>query len=184
MRRNPARLTPTKAPSPATGPPSHSRNPSRAESLLHITATISDTSPTQEGGLNLSSDATTDASHTAQSNARRLDELRKQMEQTLVNQQAQQQNQSAKISKPGTDASRSSHHMQVPSPGSAPRTAINSKPHSPFDVSASRTGSNGSATTVKGANLTSRTPDLHVPKTPSYPFPQMPQVPSICPLRR
>lgn len=172
MRRNPARLTPTKAPSPTTGPPAHSRNPSRAESLLHITATISDTSPTQDGLLDHSSDAAADASHTAQSNARRLEELRRQMEQTLVNQQAQHQNHSAKMSKPATDASR--HLIQVPSPGSAPRTAINSKPHSPFDVSVSHTGSNGSATTVKGANLTSKTPDLHVPKTPSYPFPQMP----------
>ncbi|GAM39345.1 histidine kinase [Talaromyces pinophilus] len=174
MRRNPARLTPTKAPSPTTGPPSHSRNSSRAESLLHITATISDTSPTQDGGLNNSSDAATDASHTTQSNARRLEELKKQMEQTLVNQQAQHQSYSVKPPKPGTDATRSPHHIQVSSPGSAPRTTVDSKPHSPFDVSSSHTGSSGSATTVKGASLSSRTPDLHVPKTPSYPFPPMP----------
>ncbi|KAL3710526.1 hypothetical protein TMatcc_004321 [Talaromyces marneffei ATCC 18224] len=174
MRRNPARLTPTKAPSPASGPPSHSRNPSRAESLLHITASISDASPKQDGSLEHSSDATTDVSHTAQSNARRLEELRKQMEKTLVNQQAQHHHHSVKSSKAGTDRSRSPQHMQLPSPGSAPRTAINSKPHSPFDVSISHIGSNGSATTVKGANLASRTPDLHIPKTPSYPFPQMP----------
>ncbi|EED19859.1 sensor histidine kinase/response regulator, putative [Talaromyces stipitatus ATCC 10500] len=173
MRRNPARLTPTKAPSPSAGPPSHSRNSSRTESLLHITATISETSPTQDGTFDPLSDAAADASYTAQSNARRLEELKRQMEQTLMNQQAQHHHHHHKSPKAGTgtERSRSPTRMQIPSPGSGPRTAISSKPQSPFDAPP-HTGSNGSATTVKG--LPGRTPDIHVPKTPSYPFPLMP----------
>lgn len=168
MRRNTARLTPTKAPSPSTGPSSHNRNPSRTESLLHISSTISETSPPLQG---ISSP---DAG--AEINARRLEELRRQMEQTLVNQQAQHQHQSGKSSKTGTE--RNPQPTQATSPGGAPRTVINSKPTTPQDVSnaASQGDSGGSTATIKGVatGASSKTPDLHIPETPSYPFPVMP----------
>ncbi|OKL60428.1 hypothetical protein UA08_03992 [Talaromyces atroroseus] len=172
MRRNTARLTPTKAPSPSTGPPSHSRTPSRTESLLHF-STISEDSPPK------GPDASTETASNPQSNARRLEELKRQMEQTLVNQQVQHQQHHDRAAKAG--AEHSPQPVQATSPGdNAPRATNNSKPSSPSDASSHATshiGSSGSNSTIKGPGFGNMSPGISLPKTPSYPFPVMPPPP-------
>lgn len=104
--------------------------------------------------------------HTSESSAHTLEELRKRMEQTLV-----QQQQHRRTSNTGVEG-----HSQRPkgsSPGgTGPRPALSANPPSPSEVAraASCAESNSSGATLKGI---SRTPDAHVPHTPSYPFPIM-----------
>ncbi|KAH8695519.1 putative sensor histidine kinase/response regulator [Talaromyces proteolyticus] len=182
MRRNQARLTPTKAPSPSTAvnAHTHSRNPSRADPLSNSQA-IADSPAVRTSRKDLSQplpsprpadQPTQDISSHSESNARTLEELRRRMEQTLANQQAQHHHERSSA----TPTQLSQQQTQISSQGSSPLTIVRSRSPSATNVlrSGSHTESSGSGTTIKGVAATSeKQADLNVPKTPSYPFPVM-----------
>jgi signal transduction histidine kinase len=179
MRRNQARLTPTKAPSPSTAShpqsqsqtqshsQSHSHNPSRADPLSSTPAVV-DNLAIRDARKDLSqhqppspriADSASDKMHYIDSDARTLDDLRRRMEQTLVNQQAQHLHASAKTN-PGHNTSSESTVIHADTPSL-------DQPRSPLYAE-----SNSSGTTIKGASQ--KNSDSGLPTTPSYPFPLMP----------
>ncbi|CRG92617.1 Peroxide stress-activated histidine kinase mak2 [Talaromyces islandicus] len=181
MRRNQARLTPTKAPSSSTtthpqgqGQPqshSHSRNPSRADPLSS-TAAVVDNLAIRGARKDLSqtsphiADQAPDLTHYIDSDARTLEDLRRRMEQTLVNQQARHLHASANTN-PG-------HSLQPGLSTPTPLAMIHPETPSLDQIrSPLYAGSNSSDATIQGAAPVEKKPDSGLPTTPSYPFPLM-----------
>lgn len=98
------------------------------------------------------------------SSARTLDELRRRMEEKLLYQQAQRQSNHVQHTEPVSPGETTPRRTVVRSIPSSPSVVLGAVPSAPY------ADSNGSSTTVTAT----KTPDQHVPQTPSYPFPIMP----------
>ncbi|KAL1979435.1 hypothetical protein VTN96DRAFT_5956 [Rasamsonia emersonii] len=173
-------------PSPSTVPHSHTPHPSGLDlnpATHHppdfsparpVPAPEPNGAPSQGPGIDLEPreppqdlEPALEFAQNSESGARTLDELRRRMDEKLLYQQAQQQQRSP---------SNHSQHAEAMSPGeTTPRKTVRSRPSSPSVVpgavrSAPYADSNGSCS----PSSATKTPDQHVPQTPSYPFPIMP----------
>jgi signal transduction histidine kinase len=190
MRTRQSRSSPATAPSPSAVPPS--QNPLPSENLANlVTDHPSESSITNPDPRPAQNDAPSQATgigdeqrsmpqdmetairfaQNAESTARTLDELRRQMEERLLYQETQQKIRSSNAGL----GSLSQHVEAISSGGTSSKKIIRSIPSSPLAMpgavlSAAYGDSSASNNTIKALGFV-KSPDQHVPPTPSYPFP-------------